>query len=310
MNGERNNWNSIWDDEKVLQMLSIASDKLSLPADCVNALAQAQQKIQAEPAAFAAVKKAAVCMMEVQEEACVEQLKLAVEKSGVCYVTTVAVMLIFAIPMMEQFYEDKGLSKELMWDSLIDVRCKLLEEHDCSGRWGTSAVGWYVRLYRAAIVKLGRLEFEPVGYKWDTPWRGIQKGDPVMNMHIPSAGPMKLEDVMDSFRQAYRFYGYTEPMPVAIASWMMYPPVCEEVMKPDSNMKKFYDMFDVVEQYEDPNNKNFWRVFNMNYGEGVLDKVPVDNSLRRGIYDMMKSGRHMGIGRCMMLFDGEKVISK
>lgn len=306
---ERSDWSSIWDDKKAAQMLPIAAQKLQLPADCVQTLEDAQQKILADSAAFEAVKKAAIHLLQVQEEACKEQLKAVAQMTGIHWLTVAGVMLILAIPMMQRVYEDNGLPTELMWDTLIDVRCKLQEEYDCSGIWGTGAVGWYVRIFRAGIIKLGRLEFEPIGYKWDTPYRGIQKGDPVMNMHIPSTGPMKIEDVLDSFKRAYRFFGYTEPMPVAIASWMMYPPICEEVMKPDSNMKKFYDLFEVVEQYEDPENKNFWRVFNVDYAEGVLDKAPIDTSLRRGIYDFMKSGRHMGIGRCMLQFDGEKVIS-
>lgn len=312
MNVERDNWNSIWDDAKALQMLGVAADKLNLPADCVKVLTQAQQSIVAVPAAFEAVKNAAVCLMDVQEDACREQLQLAAQKSGVPFITAVAVMLIAAIPMMERIYADKGLPEDLMWDTLIDVRCKLQEEYDCSGVWGTAAVGWYVRLYRAAIIKLGRLEFEPIGYKWDTPYRGVQKGDPVLNVHIPSCGGLPIEAVIDSLKRAHTFFAaeYGTVQTYVCASWLLYPPICEEVMKPDSNMKKFYDLFEVVEQYEDPENKNFWRVFNVDYAEGVLDKAPTDTSLRRGIYNMMKSGRHMGIGRCMLQFDGEKIISK
>lgn len=307
---ERNDWSSIWDDQKATRMLPVAAQKLQLPADCVQALEDTQQKILADCAAYEAVKKAAIHLLQAQEDACWEQLQAAAEMTGLNKLTVTAVMLIFAIPMMQISYEENGLSTELMWDTLIDVRCKLQEEYDCSGTWGTGAVGWYVRLYRLGIIKLGRLEFEPIGYKWDTPYRGIQKGDPVMNMHIPSTGPMRIGDVLDAFKRAYRFFGYTEPMPVAAASWLLYPPICEEVFKDGSNLKNFYELFDVVEQYEDPNNKNFWRIFNMDYEEGVLDRVPTDNSLRRGIYEFMKSGRHMGVGRCMLLFDGKKVISK
>lgn len=310
MKVERNDWSSIWDDQKAAQMLPIAAQKLQLPADCVQTLENAQQTILADSAAYETVKAAAIYLLQAQEDACQEQLRTAAEMTGIHKLTVTAVMLVLAIPMMQQGYEDNGLPIELMWDTLIDVRCKLQEEYDCSGVWGTCSVGWYVRLYRLGIIKLGRLEFEPIGYKWDTPYQGIQKGDPVMNMHIPSTGPMKIEDVLDAFKRAYKFHGYTEPMPVAAASWLLYPPICEEVFKAGSNLKNFYELFDVVEQYEDPKNKNFWRIFNMDYEEGVLDRVPTDNSLRRGIYEFMKSGRHMGVGRCMLLFDGEKVTSK
>lgn len=310
MKEERKNWNSIWNKLKDTAILLTAAKKLELEPDCTATFVDAQKKIFADAAAYEALKNASICLMDAEEEACEAQLQTVVSATGIHRHTVIAVMLLNAIALLQHSYEEKGLRQELMWDTLIDLKCKFREDHDLSGVWGTGAVGWYIRLYGLKIIKLGRLEFEPIGYKWDTPYRGIQKGDPVMNMHIPSTGPMKIGDVLDSFKQAYKFYGYTEPMPVAAASWLLYPPICEEVFKPGSNLKNFYDLFDVVEQYEDPANHNFWRIFNMEYEEGILDRVPTDNSLRRGLYEFMKPGRHMGVGRCMLLFDGEKVISK
>lgn len=310
MNKESSAWNGIWDKLKDVTTLALVAKKLELDKDCVATLAEAQKKLFADKDAYAAMKAAAVALMEGDEETAQTQIRAAAEMTGVCRITAIAVMLINAVPMLQKVYEQMGYSAELMWDTLIDIRCKLREEHDLNGIWGTGTIGWYIRVYRAGIIKLGRLEFEPCAYKWETPYRGIQKGDPVMNMHIPSTGPMKIEDVLDSFKMAYQFFGYTEPMPVMAASWLLYPPICEEVMKPGSNLKNFYDLFDVVEQYEDPSNHNFWRIFNMEWEEGVLDKVPQDTSLRKSLYQFMKPGRDMGVGRCMLLFDGEKVISK
>ena len=310
MNKEKSVWSSFADRLKDLTTLTVAAKRLELDKDCVAVLAQAQKGIFGDREACAAMEAAAVAMMDGDEDTAQAQMLVASERSGVCRVTAIAVMLIHAIPMLQKVYQEKGYSLELMWDTLIDIKCKLQESYDLDGVWGTGAIGWYIRMYRAGIIKLGRLEFEPTGYKWDTPYRGIQKGDPVMNMHIPSTGPMKIEDVLDAFKMAYRFYGYTEPMPVMAASWLLYPPVCEEVMKPGSNLKNFYDLFDVVEQYEDPSNHNFWRIFNMEWEEGALEKVPQATSLQKSLYNFMKPGRNMGVGRCMLLFDGEKVISK
>ena len=309
MNKEKSTWNGIWDKLKDVTTLAVAAKKLELDKDCVATLAEAQKKLFADKDAYTALKAATVALMEGDEETLKTQIKAAAEKSGLSWLTAFAILLINAIPLLQKVYEDKGYSPELMWDTLIDIRCKLREEHDLSGVWGTGAIAWYIRIYRAAIIKLGRLEFEPIAYKWETPYRHIQKGDPVMNMHIPSTGPMLIEDVLDAFQRAYRFFGYKEPMPVMAASWLLYPPVCQLVMKPGSNLRNFYELFDVVESYEDPDNKNFWRIFNMEWEEGVLDKVPLDTSLRKNLHAFMKPGVNMGVGRCMLLFDGEKVIS-
>ena len=284
-------------------------NKLNFAPECTETLCEAREKILKSSKAFKIATASSYLMMG-NEELCGADVRAIAESSGVHRATVVTVMLLESIPLLQKVYADKKYPQELMWETLVDIKCKLEESHDLNGVWGTAAIGWYVRVYRAGIIKLGRLEFEPTGYKWDTPYRGIRKGDMVMNMHIPSTGPMKIEDVLDAFKQAYRFYGYKEPMPVMAASWLLYPPVCEEVFKPGSNLKNFYDLFDVVEQYEDPDNHNFWRIFNMNWQEGILDKVLQNTSLQKNLYNFMAPGRNMGVGRCMLLFDGEKVISK
>lgn len=309
MNEEKKNWNSIWDKLKDTATLLVAAKKLELDADCVATFLDAQKKIFADPVAYAALKEAAVCMMELRDADCTTRVQTVADATDIHYLTVMAVMLINSIPLLQHIYEEKQVSLELMWDTMIDLKCKFREEHDLSGIWGTGAIVWYCRVFTMRIIKLGRLEFEPLAYKWETPYRGIQKGDPVMNMHIPSTGPMRIEDVLDAFKRAYQFFGYTEPMPVMAASWLLYPPVCEQVMKPGSNLRNFYELFDVVESYEDPDNHNFWRIFNMNWEPGVLDRVPLDTTLRRNLHAFMKPGVNMGVGRCMLLFDGEKVIS-
>ena len=281
-------------------------NRLGLEQDCIRVLLDAYEKARDH----SAIPSACDSLIAGETETCEQIVERIALNTGVDRNAIVAVVLIVAVEQLKKAYADRGVPEEIMWDTLVDIKCKLTERHDLHGQWGVAAVGWYTRVYTLRIIKLGRLEFEPIGYKWDTPYCGIQKGDPVINVHIPSTGPMLIGDVLDSFKRAYLFFGYTNPMPVAVASWMMYPPVCEEVIKPGSNLRKFYELFDLVEQYEDPQNKNFWRIFNMPYSEDVLDKVPLDTSLQRDLHAFMMSGRHMGIGRCMLFFDGEKIISK
>ena len=291
-------------------MLDLVAKNLALAPDCVQVLSRAQDVLFADAAATDAVLSAVKVLIQSRSDEAESRLRTAAQIVNLPWQTVAVVMLIQAVPAMGQMYREKAIAEQILWDTLIDLKCKLEESYNLTGVWGTEAVDWYARVYNARIIKLGRLEFEPIAYRWDTPYGNIQKGDPVMNVPIPSCGPMLLADVLASFKKAYEFFGYQQPMPVVMASWLLYPPICETVMKPGSNMRNLYELFEVVEQYEDPNNRNFWRVFHMPYGEGVLDRVPLDNSLRRGICAFMKSGHHMGIGRCALLFDGENVIHK
>ena len=197
-----------------------------------------------------------------------------------------------------------------MWDTLTDLTWKLKEKHALHGIWGTGGAGWYQRIYTGRIVKLGRLEYETVGYKWDTPYLGVQKDDPILNIHIPSCGGLPAEAVLDSLKQAHAFFRaeYGQIQTYVCASWLLYPPMYEQVFSKDSNLSRFYELFQMVETREDPENKNFWRVFNMDYSENVLDRVPRDTTLRRNLHAFMQAGKNMGIGRGAFRFDGNTIL--
>ena len=50
-------------------------------------------------------------------------------------------------------------------------------------------------------------------------------------------------------------------------------------------------------------NGDFWRVFGVKYSPEALDSVAVDNSLKRKVYDHLKSGGNMGYGVGIIIVD-------
>jgi len=50
----------------------------------------------------------------------------------------------------------------------------------------------------------------------------LKRGDTVINFHIPSAGPLTDEKRLDSYKQAYKFFGGKdgEPMAFVCGSWL------------------------------------------------------------------------------------------
>lgn len=294
-------------------MFSQICQKLTFPAECTAALTAALSRLESDAGHTEALRLAARSFLTWGSGDPLEQLTPVAQQTGLPIATLVAVTLVCAVPGLQKSYADRGIAESIMWDTLVDLTCKLREYHDLEGIWGVEPITWYQRLFTLRIIKLGRLEFEPIAYKWDTPYQGISKGDPVMNIHIPSCGSMPMEQVMEAFRLAHQFFKKDFPsgiIPIVAASWLLYPPICEGVLKKGSNLEQFYHLFDIVEQYADPDNKNFWRIFNIPYGPGALDKAPADTSLRRGILEFMRAGHDMGVGRAAFLFDGEKIIRK
>ncbi|MDO9543267.1 MAG: acyltransferase domain-containing protein, partial [Kiritimatiellia bacterium] len=70
----------------------------------------------------------------------------------------------------------------------------------------------------------------------------LEKGVPVLFMHIPAGGGMRLEKCAESLREARKFFRryFPSPAPRAIvcSSWM-FSPILEQILPADSNLIKF-----------------------------------------------------------------------
>lgn len=285
-------------------MFLTVCERLQFPAESVPVLTSALAALKELPA----LEEACAHFTEDGRDPTALLASLA-EATGIPQATVAMVCLVQAVPRLQKLYERKGIPQEILWDTLIDLTCKLREHHDLEGVWGTDAITWYRRVFTGKIIKLGRMEFEPITYKWETPYGDAVKDIPVMNLHVPSCGSLTPESVLDSLKRAYRYFGRdAEPMTFVAASWMMYPPMCEAVFGKNSNLYFFYRMFDIVEQYPDPANKNFWRIFNLHYTPEALETAPADTTLRRNLLAWMRAGNDMGIGRGAFRFDGENIL--
>ena len=284
-------------------MFLTVCEKLCLPAPAVEALTEAFALLKQDTALATAGQ------LFLTGEDPTQVLEHLAAQYQIPMATVTAVALVQAVPGLLQLYQDQGIDEKICWDTLIDLRCKLIENHDVEGVWGTEAISWYSRLFTRKIIKLGRLEYEPIGYRFDAAYGHVIKDTPVLNVHIPSCGSLPMAQVMDSLKLAYRFFGGKdgEKLPFVCASWMLYPPMCEAVFPEGSNLHNFYRLFDIAEAYPTPDNHHFWRIFGRHYAPETLADAPADTSLRRSLRAWMTAGNHMGIGRGAFFFDGTEI---
>lgn len=284
-------------------MFLTVCEKLRFPEPAVQALTEAFARLSPDPALAQAGQ-----LFLTEGSAPAAALTALSEQYEIPFATVMAVALVQAVPALLEVYRAKGIDESICWDTLVDLRCKLIENHDVEGIWGTDPITWYQRIFTLKIFKLGRLEYEPMVYKWDTAYGHVVKDCPVLNIHIPSCGSLPMEEVMDSLQRAYRFFGSKdgEALPFICASWMLYPPMCEAVFPEGGNLHNFYRLFDVAEAYATPDNHHFWRIFGQHYHSETLADAPADTSLRRNLRSWMLKGNDMGIGRGIFLFDGEQ----
>jgi hypothetical protein len=173
----------------------------------------------------------------------------------------------------------------------------------CSSTWtatlrldDSAVCGYPIRPEGCALHEEIRLPF--------TEWRqALCKGDPVLNVHIPSGGDMSLEKCLDSFRQACDFFRAYFPRRAPLAfdceSWI-FSPLLEGILPPASNLVRL-----LKETYLLPNPATgpdaLWFVFFQDRFD--LATAPRDTSLQRALLKYVASGQEWRNGGMFLLVD-------
>lgn len=217
---------------------------------------------------------------------------------------------LYCVDTMYEIYMSKGLSDKVYLDSLIDLRVWALTCMRNYGEWGMHEFDWLQHALRGVVIRMGRLQFEENKYEYG-PDRyekygvDIKKEDPVIGMHIPEDGPFTTEQTLDSLRQAYSYF----KNPVFICeSWLLYPPQYD-FLKPESNIIKFMNHYDIVYVKELTNRQDMWRVFGMRESYDPKE-LPRDTSLQRGYAEHLEKTGVNGWGYGVLIFDGEKILTQ
>ena len=97
--------------------------------------------------------------------------------------------LALASERLRENYRAAGLTDELFWDTIADLKFKLIECHDVYGIWGTFVASWYPWFYTMHRFKLGRLQYEAVHFSGDAP---VTVGGPAGRLRPgPSHGSLR-----------------------------------------------------------------------------------------------------------------------
>lgn len=218
---------------------------------------------------------------------------------GIHKYTLDLLLLLNCWQILKDRYKEQGISMEIFQDTLKDLKYKLLECKDVYGVYGIFVGSWYSGFFAMTRFALGRLQFEMKTYPYETPYteKGctVQKGDPVINMHIPSSGPLSKEEAESSFSQAEAFFwkGKEEPAVFVMNSWLLDTDLV--AILPEGNCKKFVQQFSILEASKNEVFQDAWRVFGKD-GDKLPDKLPRRTRLQRVIGDYLQQGGKLGSG--------------
>ena len=209
-----------------------------------------------------------------------------------------ALMLFCCWEEVKMRYEKQGLPMDVFDKSL---KWKMLECYEIHGVYGNFVGHWYDGFFNLTRFGLGRLQFElrPFEGKEDCEVDGVQihPGDTVINMHIPSAGPMKPELLDDAFARAEVFFKEHFPKDYTVfgvESWLIDPDLVR--ILPEGNMKAYADRFHLVAaEKSETIFPDGWRVFGAEWKKKP-EELPRKTGLQRVIADYLQQGGKLGSG--------------
>ena len=224
-------------------------------------------------------------------------------------------LIINSLPHLHQKYRERGISDEIFFESMDDIRCKVNECVECKGVVGTFVADWYDRFFKLTCFAYGRFQYEVMTYEGEdftmSSGRVFKSGDKYINMHIPSRGiPLTDEVRLASYRAAYPHVSCLFEDGIVIfgcSSWLLYPRH-REFLPAGMNLLKFMGDFEMVNWKETPDDfHDRWRL----YGKHASlpdDQLPCDTTMRRAYAKWLQAGNPTGRGFGIFAFDGEKIL--
>ena len=284
--------------------------RISIPEEARDEVCAIYDRIKADTALYGDMVNAVNEYFEKQKDYPIEEyIKGLAQKLSENHYTVYLVFLMECVVRSKVRYDAKGVPEQVYWDTMTDISYKVAECKKIHGVYGVDVFAWFHGIFAPYIFKLGRLEYAIGELVYDSYKDYAVKGDTVYNMHIPSAGPLTYELFMDSLKKAYDFYKPEKYLIVHCGSWLIYPPFYREVFIDGSNMKMFYEQFDMLDEVTTGKTGVYRWVFNAT--EDTPDsELPQDTRLQKNMLKYLSTGKSSGAGKGIIVFDGEKIVNK
>ena len=231
---------------------------------------------------------------------------------GECEYTVKLLILILMSPHMRELYIRAGIDEEIFYDSLGDLKWKLLECIRMHGVVGTFVAHWHILFYQMRIFSLGRLQFEvkKFGREFSVCGVDLHSDTTVIGVHIPSSGRLVRSEYLESYARAEKFFSHLFPDGKTVLicnSWLLFPE--HKVMLPEtSGIRIFAEDYSVVEaNYAKPLARP-WPIF-YEKKNAPADELPTNTSLERAYAERYKKGLPSGSALGVIIYKDGKILN-
>ena len=199
---------------------------------------------------------------------------------------------------LKKHYINKGYPIENYNDTIKELRCKLLECHDCFGVWGMRACAVSNTHFALTRFGMGLFQFEIIKFGKTAIVDGVElkPDDKVINIHIPRLGlPLTKQERQKSYLRAKEFFKAYFPnqdkLPFFCHTWLLFKKH-KEMLKPSSNIVSFIDDFTWLEGYEYQDYNETWRIFGKFFTS--IEDMPKENSIQKAYATIIERGEKTG----------------
>ncbi len=198
----------------------------------------------------------------------------------------------------ERIYKEKGISTEILLDTLADIPRWLDIWSGLKGELYLGELDWLSYHLKAKLFKLGRLQF-CFSNSYEFPKIGVKKGDAVVDTHIPAAGPLDIKECQKSFDFAREFFAKYFPEKewkvFTCHSWLLGEDL-KELLNENSNILKFQKLFTIDSQHETDSILSY--TFRWKIKREEINDVEVSSPFTQKIKEKALSGGvfHGGLG--------------
>jgi len=186
----------------------------------------------------------------------------------------------------------RGIPDELTLDTCGDLGQQVLVHRLRDDAFGLHNQGWLNTVWRGSFTWLGRLQYHLDWASFDG-----EHHEWALSCHIPMSGPLRPDEVEESFARAFAFYAEHFPdypvRRILTHSWLA-DPTLSQLLPATSNMAVFQRRWTPFGTSRAGDRDAIYFTFRRPE-EVNLDTLPQDTTLQRAIVGHLKGGGHFSV---------------
>lgn len=192
--------------------------------------------------------------------------------------------VLFLCEGLAQKYAALGIPETVLLDTLADIVRWTEVWSRLKGELFLGELGWLQKHIQLSLFKLGRLQFCMGHAHGEIPAANVRKDDPVMEVHIPDAGPLDPAECDRSFAMAREFFPkYFPDFPWTVFtchSWLL-DDTLETLLPERSNILAFRHRFTPVEK--EPSDAVLGYIFGWRTTRSQVRFLPAESALAKAV---------------------------